>query len=52
VVPLELHVDHAGVAELVVTAILGHGSEGGAAEIKVVAEDRVVVLVRDDPAAL
>ncbi|KAE8803253.1 hypothetical protein D1007_20832 [Hordeum vulgare] len=46
--PLELHVDDAGVAELVVAAFLGHGAEGGAAEVEVVAGDRIVVHVRDD----
>ncbi|KAF7084805.1 hypothetical protein CFC21_088336 [Triticum aestivum] len=46
--PLELHVDDAGVAELVVSAVLGHGAEGGAAEVEVVAGHRVVVHVGDD----
>uniref|UniRef100_A0A8R7PYI8 Uncharacterized protein n=1 Tax=Triticum urartu TaxID=4572 RepID=A0A8R7PYI8_TRIUA len=46
--PLELHVDDAGVAELVVAAVLGHGAKSSAAEVEVVASDGVVVHVRDD----
>jgi hypothetical protein len=46
--PLELDVDDAGVAELVVAAGLGHGAERGATEVKVVLGDRVVVHVSDD----
>ena len=46
--PLELDVDDAGVAELVVAAGLGHGAEGRAAEVEVVLGHRVVVHVGDD----
>ena len=46
--PLELDVDDAGVAELVVAAGLGHGAEGRAAEVEVVFGHRVVVHVGDD----
>jgi hypothetical protein len=46
--PPELHVDDAGVAELVVPAWHRHGAECGAAEVEVVAGDGIVVHVRDD----
>ena len=46
--PLELDVDDAGMAELVVAAGLGHGAEGRAAEVEVVLGDGVVVHVGDD----
>lgn len=47
-VPLELHVDDAGVSELVVALVFRHGAECRAAEVEVEAGDRVVVHVRDD----
>ena len=46
--PLELDVDDAGVAELVVAAGLGHGAERRAAEVEVVLGHGVVVHVSDD----
>ena len=46
--PLELDVDDACVAQLVVAVVFGHGSEGGAAEVEVVGGHGVVVHVRDD----
>jgi len=46
--PLELDVDDAGVAELVVAAELGHGAERRAAEVEVVLGHGVVVHVSDD----
>jgi mannose-6-phosphate isomerase-like protein (cupin superfamily) len=45
--PPELHVDDAGMAELVVETGLGHGAERGAAEVQVVPGHRVVVHVGD-----
>jgi hypothetical protein len=45
--PAELHVDDAGVAELVIEALIGHGAERRAAEVEVVSGDRVVVHVGD-----
>jgi hypothetical protein len=47
-IPLELDVDDAGVAELVVAAGLGHGAERRAAEVEVVLGHGVVVHVSDD----
>ena len=46
--PPELHVDDAGVAELVVEAVLGHGPERRATEVEVVPGHGVVVHVGDD----
>jgi hypothetical protein len=46
--PLELDVNDAGVAELVVAAGLGHGAERRAAEVEVVLGHGVVVHVSDD----
>ena len=46
--PLELDVDDAGVAELVVAAGLGHDAERRAAEVEVVLGHGVVVHVSDD----
>jgi hypothetical protein len=45
--PLELDVDDAGVAELVVAAGLCQGPKRRAAEVKVVLGDWVVVHIRD-----
>jgi hypothetical protein len=47
-IPLELHVDDAGMAELVAASGLCHGSKRRATEVEVVLGDRVVIHVGDD----
>jgi hypothetical protein len=47
-IPLELHVDDAGMAELVAASGLCHGSKRSATEVEVILGDRVVVHVGDD----